>query len=104
MAEVQTTTTSGEMTVQFLEFVRIHAQNASFCLGRIPHPQTGKTTVNLPVAQVLIDQLAMIAHKTRGNLTPDEEAVLNNTLSMLRVAFFDVSKGTQPADQPSQNL
>ena len=102
MAEVQTTTTSGEMTLQFLEFVRIHAQNASLCLGRIPHPHTGKTVMNLPVARVLIDQLAMIGHKTRGNLTSDEESVLNSTLSSLRLAFVEASKATPSTPPPSK--
>lgn len=93
MAEVQTTTTSGEMTLRFIEFVRMHSQNASLFLGRIPHPQTGKPTVNLDVARMLIDHLAVIAHKTRGNLTPDEETVLNSTLSSLQMAFVEASKG-----------
>ncbi|MEI6351796.1 MAG: DUF1844 domain-containing protein [Verrucomicrobiota bacterium] len=97
MAEVQTTTTSGEMTLRFIEFVRMHSQNAGLFLGRIPHPQTGKPQVNLEVARMLIDQLASIAHKTRGNLTPDEEAVLNGALSNLQTAFVEVSRAAKSA-------
>ena len=103
MAEVQTTTASGAMTVRFLEFVRMHAQNASLFLGRIPHPQTGTTTVNLDVARMLIDQLAMIAHKTSGNLTSDEETVLNSTLSNLQMALVEASKAAKlPPPPPGQ--
>jgi len=61
------------MTLRFIEFVRLHSQNAAFCLGLIPHPQTGKPETNLALARMLIDQLAAIAHKTKGNLTTDEE-------------------------------
>ena len=69
MAEVQTTTQSGEMTQRFIEFVMMQAQNAALFLGQIPNPQTGKAEVNLEVARMFIDQLAMIQEKTRGNLT-----------------------------------
>jgi len=105
MAEVQTTTVSGEMTLRFVEFVQMHSQNAAFCLGRIPHPQTGKPEANLPVASLLIDQLAAIAYKTRGNLTTEEEMVINNALSNLRMAFVEAQQnakktaGESPAGQ-----
>ena len=102
MAEVQTTTTSGETTLRFLEFVRMHAQNANLLLGRIPHPQTGKTIVNLDVARMLIDQLATIAFKTRGNLTPDEDQVLTSTLSNLQLAYVEAAKNAaKPSPSPS---
>ena len=68
MAEVQTSVTSGEMAARFIEFVRMHAHNAGLCLGRVPHPRTGKPEVNLDLARVLIEQLAAIELKTRGNL------------------------------------
>ena len=87
MAEVQNTTVSGEMTLRFIEFVRMHSQNASFCLGLIPHPQTGKPQVNLPVARGLIEQLEALAVKTRGNLSLDEQTVLNNALTHLHTAY-----------------
>lgn len=92
MAEVQKMTESGEMTVRFIEFVRMHAQNASLCLGTIPHPQTGKPQVNLDVARMLVDQLAAIAFKTRGNLSANEETVLNNTLTQLQNTLLEVTK------------
>ena len=86
MAEVQTTTVSGEMSLRFIEFVRLHAQNTAFCLGLIPHPQTGKAEANLPLARMLIDHLAAIGHKTKGNLSADEVTVLNIALSNLQMA------------------
>ena len=86
------------MTLRFIEFVRMHSQNAAFCLGRIPHPQTGKAEVNLPVARMLIDQLAAIAHKTKGNLTSDEETVINNALSSLQMAFVEAQQKAKNPD------
>ncbi len=95
MAEVQPTTVSGEMTLRFIEFVRLHSQNAAFCLGLIPHPQTGKPEANLALARMLIDQLAAIAFKTKGNLTSDEETVINNALSHLQMAYVEAQKNAQ---------
>ncbi|HEY0791822.1 MAG TPA: DUF1844 domain-containing protein [Chthoniobacterales bacterium] len=93
MAEYQHTVTSaGEMTQRFIEFVLMHAQNAAFMLGQIPHPQTGKPEVNLEMAQLLIDQLVMIQQKTAGNLNSDEARILNGTLSNLQLAFVEAAR------------
>ena len=83
MAEVQTSTQSGELSQRFIEFVMMHAQNAALFLGQIPNPKTGEGEVNLELAKMFIDQLAMIQEKTRGNLTNEESTVLRNALSNL---------------------
>jgi hypothetical protein len=107
MAEVQTNTQSGEMSQRFIEFVMMQAQNAALFLGQIPNPQTGKGEVNLELAKMFIDQLAMIQEKTRGNLTNEETAVLRNTLSNLQMAFVEVSRqareGTTEPDAAPQS-
>ena len=92
MAEVQTSTQSGELSQRFIEFVMMQAQNAALFLGQIPNPQTGQGEVNLELARMFIDQLAMIQEKTRGNLTNEEAAVIRNTLSNLQMAFVEVSQ------------
>src|SRR5438874_3947689 len=92
MAEVQTSTQSGELAQRFIEFVMMQAQNAALFLGQIPNPKTGEGEVNLELAKMFIDQLAMIQEKTRGNLTNEETAVLRNTLSNLQMAFVEVSR------------
>src|SRR5438093_11583268 len=95
MAEVQTSTQSGELTQLFIEFVMMQAQNAALFLGQIPNPQTGKGEINLDVAKMFIDQLVMIRAKTRGNLVDDETKVLNNAISNLQMAFFETSQQQQ---------
>ena len=92
MAEVQTTTQSGELSQRFIEFVMMHAQNAALFLGQIPNPKTGEGEVNLEIAKMFIDQLAMIQEKTRGNLTNEESTVLRNALSNLQMAFVEVAR------------
>src|SRR5215210_5290538 len=93
MAEVQKDTQMGELSQRFVEFVMMHAQNAALFLGQIPNPQTGQGEVNIELARMFIDQLAMIQEKTRGNLSNEEAGVLRNTLANLQMAFVEVSQG-----------
>jgi hypothetical protein len=92
MAEVQTNTQTGELAQRFIEFVMMQAQNAALFLGQIPNPQSGEGEVNLELAKMFIDQLAMIQEKTRGNLSNEEATVLRNTLANLQMAFVEVSQ------------
>jgi hypothetical protein len=103
MAEVQTSTQSGELSQRFIEFVMMHAQNAALFLGQIPNPKTGEGEVNLELAKMFIDQLAMIQEKTRGNLTNEESTVLRNALSNLQMAYVEVARETGGArPQPAR--
>src|SRR5438309_7352325 len=108
MAEVQTNTQTGELSQRFVEFVMMHAQNAALFLGQIPNPKTGQGEVNLELAKLFIDQLAMIQEKTRGNLSNEEATVLRNAISNLQMAYVEVAEhiskgGAQPSEpKPEQ--
>jgi len=93
MAEVQTNTESGEMAQRFIEMVMMQAQNAAYALGQIPHPETGEAPVNVELARLFIDQLIVLRAKTRGNLSSEEQAILNNAISNLQMVFVEVSQG-----------
>lgn len=83
------------MTQIFIEFVMMQAQNAALFLGRIPNPRGGQPEVNLPLAKMFIDQLAVIAAKTHGNLNAQEAKVLDSALTQLEAAFTDVASRTE---------
>ncbi len=100
MAEVQTNTQTGELSQRFVEFVMMHAQNAALFLGQIPNPKTGQGEVNLDLAKLFIDQLAMIQEKTRGNLTNEEATVLRNAISNLQMAYVEVAEQVSKAGAP----
>src|SRR5438309_1694935 len=102
MAEVRTSTQSGELSQRFIEFVMMHAQNAALFLGQIPNPKTGEGEVNLELAKMFIDQLAMIQEKTRGNLSSEEAAVLSNTLSNLQMVYVEVVQQAPKSGQPRE--
>ena len=46
---------------------------------------------NLPLARHSIDMLGMLQEKTRGNLTTEEQRLLENGLTELRFRFIQVS-------------
>ena len=49
----------------------------------------GEPTVDLALAQQTIDILAMIREKTRGNLEPDEQRLIDHALHDLRLRFVE---------------
>jgi hypothetical protein len=73
----------------------IHAlEMAMIWLGRAPNPQTGQQAFDLDAARYFVDQLEMIAVKTRGNLTQEEDQILREALMSVRLAFVQaVEKG-----------
>jgi Domain of unknown function (DUF1844) len=101
MAEVQTSTQSGEMSQRFIEFVMMQAQQASLFLGRIPSPQSGKTEILLEPAKLFIDHLEMIREKTRGNLTNEEKEILNSVLSDLEMAYVQAAHAAPSSPPPT---
>lgn len=60
---------------------------------------------NLPLARHSIDMLAMLQDKTRGNLTIEEQRLIENGLTELRFRFVqisdDVKKRSQPESAPA---
>jgi hypothetical protein len=53
-------------------------------LGRIPHPETKETMLDLESAKLYIDQLEMLENRTAGNLTHGEESLLRKSLVTVR--------------------
>jgi len=80
----------------FAEMVIQQTNMAMLFLGKVPHPQTGKTQQDLAAARLFIDQLEMLEVKTKGNLTKEEEALLKQSLSHLRLLYVEA------ANQPQQ--
>lgn len=96
MAEVQTTNTdAGEMTQIFIEWVMMQSQNTALCLGLVNDPRYGQQPVNIPMARMFIDQLAVIRAKTAGNLSADEQKVIDSALQEMELAFVHVASRTE---------
>ncbi len=67
--------------------------SAMMHLGIVADPVTGQTVEkNLPLAHQTIDTLAMLQEKTRGNLTAEEERLLQNLLTELRMRYVEAGR------------
>lgn len=77
--------------VNFSTFIFSLASSALVHLGEIPDPVTKRTEVNASMARHIIDTLAMIEEKTKGNLDKDEEQLLKSLLYDLRIKFVQKS-------------
>ena len=91
----------------FAQLVMQQANLAMMLLGKTPHPESGQTVRDLDAAQMFIGQLEMLEAKTRGNLTPQEAALLKQSLMSTRLAFVETinappAKSETPAPAPPE--
>ncbi len=73
--------------VDFTMLINAMAQPALLYLGEIPHPATGQPTLDLEGARLQIDMLDLLRVKCRGNLTPQEDNLLESVLHQLRMRY-----------------
>jgi hypothetical protein len=73
--------------VNFSTFIFSLSSSALLHFGEIQDPTTGEKKKNLPMAKHTIDILAMLEEKTQGNLSPDEEQLVQNILYDLRIRY-----------------
>jgi hypothetical protein len=95
MPQVYKTDQAGETAQLFIQFIMMQHQQALFALGRHPNPPPQAPPANPQLAKVFIDQLGMIKTKTQGNLSAEEERVLESALSELRLKYVEVTGGAQ---------
>ncbi len=79
--------------MDFSSFIFSLSTSALLHLGEMPDPLTQKTEKNLLLAKQTIDILGMLKEKTRGNLTGDEEKLMDNILTDLRWRYVREAKG-----------
>lgn len=72
----------------FKFFITTLTLQASIALGQIANPSTGKSEKDSAQAKFLIDTLAMLKEKTKGNLSKEETDLLENLLYELRMAYL----------------
>jgi len=66
--------------------------NVQICLGVVPDPITQKPQKDLQQAKYNIGMLSVLKEKTKGNLTKEEEQVLENILYEVRMTYVGVTK------------
>jgi hypothetical protein len=73
--------------IDFTNFVLSLSTSALIQLGEIQDPFTQKSGRNLPLAKQTIDLIGMLKEKTKGNLSPEEEKVIEYILYDLRMKY-----------------
>jgi hypothetical protein len=73
--------------IDFYTFALSLGSSAIVHLGDAPNPETSKLEVNLLLAKQTVDILGMLEEKTRGNLTADEQQLLEHLLYDLRIRY-----------------
>src|SRR5690349_16382852 len=85
------------MSALFANMVIQQTNMAMMLLGKVAHPQTGEFVQDVEAAKMFIDQLEMLEHKTKGNLSKQEEGLLKQALTALRMAFVEaIEAGGEP--------
>ena len=76
----------------FTALVMTLATQAMGALGQLSEPKDGKVTVQLDYGKHLIDTLLVLEEKTKGNLTTEEAAMLENVVHQLRMLYVAVQE------------
>jgi hypothetical protein len=83
-----------EPQLTFTAFVLSLASSAAIHFGDLPDPISGdKAEPNLEGASQMIEILALLEQKTRGNLTAEERQLLEQVLYELRLRFVEAAGG-----------
>jgi hypothetical protein len=88
-----------EFEMTFERFLASLYMTAMLQLG-LMHQQGEQPRIDIIGARQTIDTLALLAEKTKGNLTPTEETFLQNSLYEVRMAYVEVTNALARPPQP----
>ena len=75
--------------LNFSTFIMMLSMTGMQQLGKLAHPVTGKVEIDLFQAKQTIDLLDIIAEKTKGNLSKEEDDMLKSSQTNLRLNYAD---------------
>ena len=79
----------------FVNFLMSIASNAAAALGMMEHPVTHEREVDLQLGKHWIDVIGMLQKKTQGNLTNQEQQLVEGLLSDLRMQYVSLANASQ---------
>lgn len=82
----------GPAATPFLRFVGDLANQALTALGVYPDPMTRTRQVSIEQARYIIDVLRILKEKTKGNLTPDEQRVVDGLVYELQLQYVEMTR------------
>ena len=94
-------TTEEQPAVSFPGFIISLATTAAVHFGDIADPHTGERhEPDLASAHQMIELIAMLQEKTKGNLTADEAQLVDDLLYELRMRFVQAQQGERRIVEP----
>ena len=81
-----------EYEPSFSIFLTSLGMQAMIFLGEMPNPVNNETKVELNRAKYMIDTIAMIKEKTQGNLSAEEQKLIDDILYGLRLKYAEKNK------------
>lgn len=92
MGEEEKGKKSESAAIDFTTFILSLASSIQIHLGLIENPATKKTDTDMVAARQTIDILGMLKEKTKGNLSNEEERLMEYVLYDLRMKYVELSK------------
>jgi hypothetical protein len=87
--------------VTFTGFILSLATTAAVHFGDIADPSTGdRVEPNLEAASQMIELIALMQEKTKGNLTDNEARLVEDLLYELRMRFVQAQQGERRIIEP----
>jgi hypothetical protein len=74
--------------IDFPSYVLSYYTQGLVLLGEVPNPYTNKKEEDLEAARHTVDILGMLKDKTKGNLTKEEEQLLESVLYEMRLKYM----------------
>jgi len=81
-----------EDRLTFSTFILSLSTSVLVNLGELPDPLKNENDINLPLAKQTIGLIEMLAEKTKGNLTEDEDRLIDGMLYDLRMKYIEAAK------------
>jgi len=81
-----------EPQLDFFNYIASLGFQTMIFLGEMPNPITNQVEQNLKQAKFLIDTLVILRDKTKGNLSKEEDDLLNGSIYELQLRYVDLSK------------
>ena len=94
----QTPYTSPKMKIPaptFAGFVKGLASEVFIHLGRVENPITRTKVVNFDLAKYTITLIELLRTKTKGNLSTEDETLIDHLLIELNAIYEEAVKGTE---------
>lgn len=80
-----------EDQLTFSTFILSLSTSVLVNLGELPDPLKNEKDINLPLAKQTIGIIEMLMEKTKGNLTEDEDRLIDSMLYDLRMKYIEAA-------------